>query len=92
MLQGARDIGAGPDNRSALVRERPTTFFTGDGVPLGATWFLPPEEDAVVLAATVITGGGGIPARFYHRLARYLAAHGAAVLTFGYRGIGASRG
>ena len=31
------------------------------------------------------------PPEFYHRFARYLAARGAAVLSFDYRGIGASR-
>lgn len=78
------------DNRSALFRERSTTFFAADGVQLGGTWFLP-SESAPVLATIVITCGGGIPARFYHRLARFLASRGAAVLTFDYRGIGASR-
>ena len=42
--------------------------------------------------AIVIVCGAGIPARVYHRLACYLAERGAAVLTFDYRGIGASRG
>lgn len=78
------------DNLSMLIRERSTTFFTTDGAELGGTWFLPPEG-VQVIAAIVITCGGGIPARVYHRLARFLAARDAAVLTFDYRGIGASR-
>ena len=83
-------MAAGPDNRSALVPEHATSFFTTDGVQLGGTWFLPLAATPV-LAAIVITCGAGIPARFYHRLARFLAARGAAVLTFDYRGIGQSR-
>ena len=83
-------MATGSDNRLTLVAESATSFFTADGVELGGTWFLP-LQDAPVLAVIVITCGGGIPARFYHRLARFLAARGAAVLTFDYRGIGESR-
>ena len=83
-------MAIGPHNHSALLQERSTTFFTADGVQLAGTWFLP-SEGAPVLAAIVITCGGGIPARFYQRLARFLATRGGAVLTFDYRGIGKSR-
>lgn len=38
----------------------------------------------------VVLSGTGIPARFYHRMATFLAEEGAAVLTFDYRGIGES--
>jgi len=89
-MWGEPEMAASSNNRPALVPERATSFFTADGVQLGGTWFLP-LEGTPVLAAIVITCGGGIPARFYHRLARFLAARGAAVLTFDYRGIGESR-
>ncbi len=35
--------------------------------------------------------GAGVPARYYHRYARFLASYGFDVLTYDYRGIGASR-
>ena len=40
--------------------------------------------------AVVISAGTGFPRRFYHVLATYLAAQGAVVLTYDYRGIGGS--
>jgi predicted alpha/beta hydrolase len=83
-------MAAGSDNGPTLTPERTTTFSTADGVQLGGTWFLP-LKGTPVLSAIVITCGGGIPARLYHRLARFLASRGAAVLTFDYRGIGESR-
>ncbi len=39
----------------------------------------------------VINPATGVPARFYHRYARFLAARGFDVLTYDYRGIGLSR-
>jgi predicted alpha/beta hydrolase len=68
--------------------ERATTFRAGDGVRIAGTWF---EPAGAVAAAVLVVCGAGIPARFYENFARYLAARGAAVLTFDYRGIGASR-
>lgn len=41
--------------------------------------------------AIVINPATGVPARYYHRYARFLAGHGFDVLTYDYRGIGLSR-
>jgi predicted alpha/beta hydrolase len=79
----------GTTNPAFGFNERPVAFPADDGVPLTGLWFEPAR--ASPSAAIVIVCGAGIPARFYHRLARYLAERGAAVLTFDCRGIGASR-
>ncbi len=73
------------------VELRSVTFAADDGVALSGQWFLPGETGPTPSAVVVVVCGAGIPARFYHRLAHYVAAQGAAVLTFDYRGIGASR-
>jgi predicted alpha/beta hydrolase len=70
--------------------ERPAILTADDGVTLSGRWHLPPGNVAP-RAAVVVACGAGIPARFYLRLARHVADRGAAVLTFDYRGIGASR-
>ena len=62
---------------------------TADDVSLVGTWFLP--ESYHPSTAIVATCGAGIPAKFYHRMAHFLASQGAAVLTFDYRGIGESQ-
>lgn len=56
-----------------------------DGVTLPASWVAPaggPQRWVVVGSAM------GVPRRYYRRFAEWLAARGAAVLTFDYRGIG----
>ena len=73
-----------------LVDERPVTLTTDDGVALSGLWLVP-RDIAALGTVVVVACGAGIPAHFYHRLARHLATQGAAVLTFDYRGIGASR-
>jgi predicted alpha/beta hydrolase len=76
---------------SDRVDERPVRIATDDGLQLAGTWFLPVASAPAPSTAIVVACGAGIPARFYTRLAQYLAGRGAAVLTFDYRGIGASR-
>lgn len=66
-----------------------TTITALDGKPLSGTWFLPSDRDPVM--ATLIVCGGGLPAKFYSKLADYLSSQGIAVLTFDFRGIGGSR-
>lgn len=39
----------------------------------------------------IINAATGVQGRYYHRFARFLASHGFRVLTYDYRGIGASR-
>src|SRR4051812_38753936 len=72
------------------ISEHPASFHATDGVKLAGTWFepVPPDQSSV---AILIVCGAGIPARFYEHFARFLAARGATVLAFDYRGIGASR-
>lgn len=62
-------------------------IVTHDGVSLTGTLFLPKVPQAAVL----LSGGTGIPQQLYHPLAAYLAEQGLAVLSYDYRGIGASR-
>lgn len=73
------------------VEQRSVEFTADDGVSLVGTWFKPAGEQVVPSTTVLVVCGAGIPARFYYGLARYLAERGAAVLTFDYRGIGASR-
>jgi predicted alpha/beta hydrolase len=58
-----------------------------DGYRLGATLFQPASPNgraAMIMAAT------GVPQQYYAKFAAFLAERGFAVLTFDYRGIGAS--
>ncbi|MGU3495510.1 alpha/beta fold hydrolase [Xanthobacteraceae bacterium A53D] len=59
-----------------------------DGVWLGGhVWAARGERRGVV----IVNAATGVAARYYHRYARFLAAHGFEVLTYDYRGIGLSR-
>jgi predicted alpha/beta hydrolase len=67
---------------------------TGESWPardayLLATTTFEPDERAT--ATVLIAGAAAVPARFYGRFARYLAAQDLRVITFDYRGIGESR-
>lgn len=61
-----------------------------DGYPLGATLYYP---DATPLRQqlAIINCATGVKAAYYARYARFLAQHGYLVLSWDYRGIGASR-
>jgi predicted alpha/beta hydrolase len=72
----------------ASLVDTSSVTFTGAGASLGGTWFLGATRPTAVV---VVAGGAGVPAHAYRHLARDLATHGAAVLTFDYRGVGASR-
>src|SRR5450755_690027 len=73
------------------VEQLPIRFVTEDGFALTGTWFVPTDSSAKISTAVVVTGGAGIPGVYYSRFAQYMAERGAAVLTYDYRGIGASR-
>ena len=60
-----------------------------DGVVLGGTLWLAAASGPRV--SIIINAATGVLARYYHRYARFLAKHGFDVLTYDYRGIGASR-
>ncbi len=60
---------------------------TDDGRRLAATTFVPPQPHTTLLIGAAM----GVPQRFYHPLARWLTERGVAVMTFDYRGMGASR-
>ncbi|MFT8246841.1 alpha/beta fold hydrolase [Roseomonas sp. BN140053] len=59
-----------------------------DGVRLGGHLW---RSDRAPRGAVVVNPATGVLASYYHRYARFLAAHGFEVLTYDYRGIGASR-
>jgi predicted alpha/beta hydrolase len=66
----------------------PVEFPARDGYRLAGTLFLP---EGTPRAAVAIHAATGVPQQYYARFAAYLATHGLSVLTFDYRGIGASR-
>jgi predicted alpha/beta hydrolase len=66
------------------------TLVAADGYSLSGSWFLP-NDICERFPVVVVACGAGIPARYYTQMARFLASKGMPVLTFDYRGIGASR-
>lgn len=60
-----------------------------DGVKLGGHLWR--ALDGGVAGTVIINPATGVLARYYHRYARFLVRHGFDVLTYDYRGIGASR-
>ncbi len=60
---------------------------TADGRTLAARLF----EGAEPSVAILVSSGTGFPQGFYERFARHMAARGALVMTYDYRGIGGSR-
>ncbi len=63
-------------------------FHTQDGTPLGAQLH---GDPATARAGVVIAPAMGVSQRFYADFAAWLGQHGFAVLSFDYRGMGASR-
>ncbi len=70
----------------SLVETRKIRFRAADFYELHGQTFVPPNPKASVLLST----GTGIPQWFYTHFATNLAARGYAVMTWDYRGIGAS--
>jgi predicted alpha/beta hydrolase len=69
---------------------RSLPLSAADGYILAADQWLPAVGTA--RAAVVINPATAVKAAYYHRFAAFLAQQGYAVLTYDYRGIGASRG
>lgn len=62
-----------------------------DGYVLhGHLWRADPRREQI-LGMVVVNPATGVLARYYHAYARFLVGHGFDVLTYDYRGIGASR-
>ena len=69
------------------MREVDVTFASRDGYALSGTVFVPDSPCCAIL----ISSATAYAKRFYAPIAQYLAAKGAIVLTYDYRGIGRSR-
>ncbi len=65
----------------------PIRFLASDGFALAGTRFMPAQAPRAIV---VLAGAMGVRQDFYHPFAGYLAQQGFAVLTFDYRGMGAS--
>lgn len=73
---------------AARPEGRSVDLICGDAVRLGGhLWTV----TGTVRAQAIINPATGVPARYYHRYARFLAQSGIETLTYDYRGIGASR-
>lgn len=68
-----------------------TTIAATDGYPLAATVFAPDGTPKATPKATIVLNPAtGVPQRFYGKFASFLANEGFRVVTYDYRGIGAS--
>lgn len=75
--------------RPATEAREPVWLRGRDGVALGGDlWH---GADGGTGGSVIINAATGVLARYYHRYAQFLARHGFNVLTYDYRGIGASR-
>ena len=87
---GTHDAPAAPAEADAArqaVRQTPLAFAAADGFPLGGTLFEGDGDGPLVL----VSSATAVPQAFYAGFARALAVAGArAVLTYDYRGTGAS--
>src|SRR5687768_441819 len=69
------------------ITPRETVITAADGFELGATVIAPPRPRATL----VIHGATATKQTYYARFAAYAAARGHRVVTYDYRGVGASR-
>lgn len=86
-LEAASGVAASPGRGQRLVE--PHDLACRDGRRLSAAWCRP--ATGPVRAVAVLCPATGVPQTFYRPFAHWLAGRGYAVLTFDYRGIGASR-
>lgn len=68
------------------IEAKTIAFTAADGYPLSGVMYRPLQPQASI----VISSATGVPQGFYRRFAEYAAQQGFQVLTFDYRGIGAS--
>ncbi|MDE1994968.1 MAG: alpha/beta fold hydrolase, partial [Rhizobiaceae bacterium] len=76
-------------SKISAAEQMPVDIYCRDGVKLGAHLWGAPDGGSA--GSVIINPATGVLARYYHRYARFLATHGFDVLTYDYRGIGASR-
>lgn len=69
----------------------PLTLTCRDGVTLSGHLWRPSPQGSGERGTVIVNPATGVVAGYYHRYARFLAGAGFAVLTYDYRGIGASR-
>lgn len=73
----------------SVVEPRSVEIACCDGVALrGHIW---PHARGEKAGTVIVNPATGVLARYYHRYATFLAGHGFDVITYDYRGIGASR-
>lgn len=70
------------------IKSETLAFETSDGWQLKGELISGPDPEVAIL----ISSGTGFPRQFYRSIAEYMAAHGAVVLIYDYRGIGESEG
>jgi len=69
--------------------KQPVTMDCADGIRLGGHYW--PSSRGESYGRVIVNPATGVLARYYHRYAHFLSEHGFDVLTYDYRGIGASR-
>lgn len=79
---------AGAEHDEGQPAGRAVELVCGDGVRLGGHLW---PVAGTVRERVILNPATGVPARYYHRYARFLAENGLETLTYDYRGIGASR-
>ncbi|MDT8990469.1 alpha/beta hydrolase [Curvibacter sp. APW13] len=72
-----------------VLAPEPICFEATDGTALHGQWFAPADRDTHAVA--VMAPATGVPQRYYHAFATWLAQRGYAVLCFDYRGMGPAR-
>ena len=78
----------GSPAQSAAISGASSTFVAADGFDLHGKLWSPVDQAHTAL---LINPATGVAAKYYSRYASYLAAAGFLVLTYDYRGIGASK-
>ncbi|MBB3649370.1 putative alpha/beta hydrolase [Rhizobium sp. BK619] len=88
MAEGA-DLPPAEEQDERPAVDTPVEIRCSDGVMLGGHLWT--SGWAKAHASVIINPATGVLARYYHRYAQFLTAHGFDVLTYDYRGIGLSR-